>query len=201
MHSISLLAVLLTVLILGPHAVAAESQTGSAHDFSFSAIDGEKLNLSDYRGKVVLVVNTASFCGYTPQYDGLQTLWERYRDKGLVVLGVPSNDFGGQEPKSEGEILGFCQGKYGVSFPLTAKMTVRGTDAHPFYRWAGQVLGDEAKPKWNFHKYLVSADGRLVGWFSTPTKPLSPQVTQAIDAEIASANSSKRPANKPASGS
>ena len=201
MRCISLLAVLLTVLILGPHAAAAEQQTGSAHDFSFSAIDGEKLNLSDYRGKVVLVVNTASFCGYTPQYDGLQTLWERYRDKGLVVLGVPSNDFGGQEPNSEGEILGFCQGKYGVSFPLTAKMTVRGADAHPFYRWAGQVLGDEARPKWNFHKYLVSADGRLVGWFSTPTKPLSPQVTQAIDAEIASANSSKRPVNKPASGS
>ena len=106
-----------------------------------------------------------------------------------------------EEPKSEGEILGFCQGKYGVSFPLTAKMTVKGTDAHPFYQWAGQVLGDEAKPKWNFHKYLISADGRLVAWFSTPTKPLSPQVTQAIDAEIASANSSKRPAGKQPSGS
>ncbi len=201
MRRIFLLATVLTVLNLGPNAFAGERVSGSAHDFSFAAIDGDRMNLSDYRGKVVLVVNTASFCGYTPQYEGLQTLWERYRDKGLVVLGVPSNDFGGQEPKSEGEILGFCQGKYGVSFPLTAKMTVKGTDAHPFYQWAGQVLGDEAKPKWNFHKYLISADGRLVAWFSTPTKPLSPQVTQAIDAEIASANSSKRPAGKQPSGS
>ena len=201
MRRISQLAAVLAVLFLGPNTIAAEQQSGSAHDYSFAAIDGETLNLSDYRGKVVLVVNTASFCGYTPQYEGLQTLWEQYKDKGLVVLGVPSNDFGGQEPKSEGEILDFCQGKYGVSFPLTAKMSVKGTDAHPFYQWAGQVLGDEAKPKWNFHKYLVAADGRLVGWFSTPTKPLSPEVTEAIDAEIASANSSKRPAGKKTSGS
>jgi glutathione peroxidase len=201
MSRISLLTMVLTVLLLGQTAVIAEPKNSSAHDFSFSAIDGDRMDLSDYRGKVVLVVNTASFCGYTPQYEGLQTLWERYKDKGLVVLGVPSNDFGGQEPKSEGEILGFCQGKYGVSFPLTAKMKVKGTDAHPFYQWAGQELGGEAAPKWNFHKYLVSADGRLVGWFSTPTKPLSPEVTEAIDAQIASANSSKRPAGKEPSGS
>ena len=201
MRRLSLLAAILAALALAPSAVAGEKGAGSAHEFSFPAIERETIDLSDYQGKVVLVVNTASFCGYTPQYKGLQALWERYRDKGLVVLGVPSNDFGGQEPKSEGEILGFCQGKYGVSFPLTSKQSVKGASAHPFYQWAGEVLGDKAKPAWNFHKYLVSADGKLVGWFASPTTPLSPQVTKAIDAEIASANSSKRPAAKGPDGS
>lgn len=201
MRRLTLLAAILAMITLGPTAPSPAKDTRSAHDFSFPAIDGETIDLGDYRGKVVLVVNTASFCGYTPQYKGLQTLWERYQDKGLVVLGVPSNDFGSQEPKSEGEILGFCQGKYGVTFPLTGKQRVKGAAAHPFYQWAGEVLGDKAKPAWNFHKYLVGADGELAAWFSSPTTPLSPQITQAIDAEIASASSSKRPAGKDPSGS
>ncbi len=157
------------------------AETGSAYDHTFEAISGGPLPLDQYRGKVLLIVNTASFCGFTPQYEGLQSLWERYEDKGLVVIGIPSNDFGEQEPKSESEILGFCRGAFGVSFPLTSKTVVKGEDAHPFYQWAGDVLGDAAKPRWNFHKYLVDADGTLVGWFSSAVKPTSPKMIKAIE--------------------
>src|SRR5262245_32503718 len=107
----------------------------SAFDYEFEAIEGGNLPLSKWRGKVLRVVNTASFCGFTPQYEGLQTLWQRYEKRGLVVVGVPSNDFGAQEPKTEAEIAGFCQGAFGITFPLTTKQVVSGAQAHPFYRW------------------------------------------------------------------
>jgi glutathione peroxidase len=153
----------------------------SAFDHEFEAIEGGRLPLSQWRGKVLLVVNTASFCGFTQQYDGLQKLWERYEGKGLVVLGVPSNDFGEQEPKSEGEILNFCQGAFNVTFPLTTKQPVKGADAHPFYRWAREALGADAAPRWNFHKYLVGRDGTLIAGF----EPLSAKMTSAIEAALA----------------
>jgi len=136
----------------GPKPAAA----GSAHDFSFTAIDGEALPLSTFRGKVLLVVNTASRCGFTRQYEGLQALWNDYRDRGLVVLGVPSNDFGGQEPGSDPDISEFCTVNFHVDFPLTAKTPVRGQNAHPFYRWAAREVGALGVPRWNFHKYLVA---------------------------------------------
>ena len=177
-------AAVASAFVLTSGAAPAQTQTGSAHDFTFESISGEELPLAQYRGKVVLVVNTASFCGFTRQYEGLQALWERYEDRGLVVLGVPSNDFGGQEPKSESEILGFCRGAFGVSFPLTSKTRVRGAGAHPFYQWAGGVLGKKARPQWNFHKYLVGADGQLVGWFSSAVKPTSAKLTTAIEAAL-----------------
>ncbi|HEY9080767.1 glutathione peroxidase [Magnetovibrio sp.] len=153
----------------------------SAFDFSFTAIEGEPLPLSQYKGKAVLVVNTASLCGFTPQYEGLQALWDNYRDRGLVVLGVPSNDFGGQEPGTSGEIKDFCATNYQVTFPLAEKEVVSGASAHPFYKWAREELGVLAAPKWNFHKYLVSPDGRLVDWFSTTTKPGSDKVIKAVE--------------------
>ena len=185
----------LLCMALGVNISRAENlQSGSVYDFTFPGIEGGNLPLSNYRGKVILIVNTASHCGYTHQYEGLQTLWQTYRDRGLVVLGVPSNDFGGQEPEKEGKILEFCQGTYGVTFPLTAKQRVSGESAHPFYRWAAKTLGDEAAPRWNFHKYLVAADGRLLAWFSTPTKPLSSDITSAVEAALATANSSPIPA-------
>ena len=124
-------------------ASTAEPAKGNAFDHEFEAIEGGKLPLSKWRGKVLLVVNTASFCGFTRQYEGLQKLWERYEGKGLVVVGVPSNDFGWQEPKSESEILSFCQGAFNVTFPLTNKQSVRGSGAHPFYRWAREALGPQ----------------------------------------------------------
>lgn len=130
------------------------------------------------------MVNTASECGYTPQYAGLQKLWRRYRDRGLVVLGVPSNDFGAQEPGREPEIRSFCETTYGVDFPLAAKQKVIGGRAHPFYRWIAAELGEDAAPKWNFHKYLVAPDGSLAGLWPSPVDPLDRKITAAIDAAL-----------------
>lgn len=162
-------------------AVAAET---TAHDFSFPAIDGGTIRLDAFAGKAVLVVNTASECGFTPQYEGLQALWERYRDRGLVVLGVPSNDFGGQEPGSNADIKRFCETTFRVDFPLTAKQTIQGPDAHPFYRWARDELGVVAAPKWNFHKYLIAPDGRLVDWFSTITPPDADRLIRSVETHL-----------------
>lgn len=156
----------------------------NAHDFAFTSIEGEPMPLSAFKGKAILIVNTASLCGFTHQYEGLQALWDRYRDRGLIVLGVPSNDFGGQEPGTEGEIKDFCEVNFSVDFPLTTKQHVRGPDAHPFYRWTGEELGDEAKPRWNFHKYLIAPDGRIVGWFPTRTSPSSKRLIEAVEAAL-----------------
>jgi len=176
-----LTAMVLLALPLGP----AQAQSGAtAHGFQFTAIEGTPLALEAFKGKAILVVNTASRCGYTPQYADLQTLWERYRERGLVVLGVPSNDFGGQEPGSEAEIKQFCEVNFNVDFPMTGKVRVTGDEAHPFYRWAAAELGADASPRWNFHKYLIAPDGRLVGWFPTPTSPTSEEVIRAIEFQL-----------------
>lgn len=162
----------------------SKPQHGTAYAFSFDTITGEPMPLEQYRGKVLLIVNTASHCGFTKQYKSLQALSQQYEKKGLVVIGVPSNDFGEQEPKDNPEILEFCRGSYGVSFPLTAKVVIKGEDAHPFYKWAADVFGERGIPRWNFHKYLVASDGRLTGWSSTGTKPLSKELIQAIENEL-----------------
>ena len=156
----------------------------SAHDFDFTSIDGQPLPMKTFDGKAVLVVNTASRCGLTPQYEGLESLWSAYKDKGLVVLGVPSNDFGGQEPGTESEIQSFCATNFGVDFPMTSKVPVSGAGAHPFYQWAKAELGDEAEPRWNFHKILVGKDGRLVRGFGSRTEPSDPDLRGAIDAAL-----------------
>jgi glutathione peroxidase len=163
----------------------ADSTKPLAYNFSFEAIEGGRMPLEQWRGKVLLVVNTASFCGFTPQYEGLQAVWQRYSERGLVVIGVPSNDFGGQEPNSEREILGFCKGAYNVTFPLTSKQVVSGSQAHPFYRWAVDRLGAGAAPKWNFHKYLVGRDGNLLATFPTRVAPQAPELIRAIEAALA----------------
>jgi glutathione peroxidase len=160
------------------------SQAHSAWDFSFVGIDGQPLPLAQYQGKALLVVNTASQCGFTPQYKGLEALAVKYRERGLVVLGVPSNDFGGQEPGSATEIKSFCETAFGIDFPLTEKVKVTGDEAHPFYQWAAREMGPLAKPRWNFHKYLIAPDGRLVDWFSTVTSPDSASVAKAIEAVL-----------------
>ena len=153
----------------------------SAYDFSFNDIDGEPLELSRFAGQALLIVNTASECGYTPQYAELETLWTRYRARGLVVLGVPSNDFGAQEPGSEAEIKQFCQTNYAVDFPLTQKQRVIGGDAHPFYQWVVDEIGEVAAPKWNFHKYLIGPDGSLAGLWPSDVSPLDLEITETID--------------------
>src|SRR5262245_4275359 len=181
-YAIAASAVLL--LMAAMTAPTAEPAQASAFDHEFEAIEGGNLPLSKWRGKVLLVVNTASFCGFTRQYDGLQKLWERYESRGLIVLGVPSNDFGEQEPKSESEILGFCQGAFNVTFPLTNKQPVKGAGAHPFYRWARDALGPKAAPQWNFHKYLVGRDGKLIGGYESGVEPLSAQLVSAVEAAL-----------------
>jgi glutathione peroxidase len=157
----------------------------TAWDFSFTSIDGKPMPLSDFRGKVLLVVNTASFCGYTGQYEDLQKLWRRYREKGFVILGVPANDFGAQEPGSNEKIKAFCEANYGVDFPLLEKQTVLGAKAHPLYTWAAARTGPEGVPRWNFHKLLIGRDGALIGWFSTPTPPLDGKITSAVEKALA----------------
>lgn len=153
----------------------------SAHQFKFKGIEGDTIPLSDFTGRPVMIVNTASECGFTPQYADLESLWRRYRERGLVVLGVPSNDFGAQEPGSEPEIRAFCETSYGVDFPLTAKQSVIGAAAHPFYRWVVEEAGEAAEPRWNFHKYLISPDGELAGAWPSRVKPLDPEITRAIE--------------------
>jgi len=173
---------MLATAAIGSTAMAAD--TGSAYQFSFVSIDGKPMPLSDFKGKTVLVVNTASQCGFTPQYTQLENLWKKYKDKGLVIVGVPSNDFGGQEPGSNAEIKKFCEGNYDVDFPLTSKYDVKGPEAHPFYQWAAATGGDAAVPKWNFHKLLLDQNGKLIAEFPTKTKPDAPEVTQAIEASL-----------------
>lgn len=176
----------LALLGLSP-AQADESASAASPDafgFSFTSITGEPMPLAHFAGKAILIVNTASHCGFTQQYADLQRVWQMYRDRGLVVLGVPSNDFGGQEPGTEADIKAFCEVNFDVDFPLTAKEHVKGSSAHPFYRWAAAQVGALATPKWNFHKYLIAPDGRLVGWFSTVTRPTSHAVTTAIEQHL-----------------
>ena len=177
----TLIAAIALLFTLNSPALAEEK---TVHDFNFNTIDGDPMPMSQYAGKVVLLVNTASKCGYTPQYEGLQTLWSTYKDKGLVVVGVPSNDFKQQEPGSAAEIKEFCEINYGVNFPLAEKSKVIGDEAHPLYQWLKAQLGDESRPKWNFHKYLIDAKGNPVAFFPTKTKPLAPEVLAKIDAVL-----------------
>lgn len=156
----------------------------NAYDFTFDGFDGGPLPLSDFKNRVLLIVNTASECGFTPQYAGLEELWQRERDKGLTVIGVPCNQFGKQEPGTAAEIGAFCEKNYGVTFPMTAKVDVKGRAAHPFYVWAGGKAGVIGQPVWNFHKYLIGRDGAFIDWFSSATKPAGPKITRAVAAAL-----------------
>jgi glutathione peroxidase len=157
----------------------------TAYAFTFKSLDGPPIPLASYAGHPILVVNTASLCGYTPQYTGLQALWTRYRERGLIVLGVPSNDFGGQEPGGASDIGKTAHEEYHVTFPLTQKVVVKGAEAHPFYRWAALERPLEA-PRWNFHKYLIGRDGHLKAGFTSAVEPTDPRVIAAIETELAS---------------
>ncbi len=154
----------------------------SAHQFSFQRIGGGELALSQFSGGGVLVVNTASACGFTPQYRDLQGLWERYCDRGFAVLGVPSNEFGQQEPGTDTQIATFCETNYSVTFPMATKQIVTGEGAHPFYRWAVAQAGPDAAPKWNFHKYLIGPQGELVDILPSKVNPLDSVLLAKIDA-------------------
>jgi glutathione peroxidase len=176
-----LVAIIVACAALAAPAAAA---SGSMHGFSFTSIDGEPLPMSGFAGQAVLVVNTASLCGFTRQYGALQQVFETYRARGLVVLGVPSNDFGGQEPGTAAEIKQFCEVNFAVDFPLTEKQVVKGEAAHPFFRAVVAELGPEAAPRWNFHKFLVAPDGRLAGAWPSRVEPDAPELIAAIEAVL-----------------
>jgi glutathione peroxidase len=154
--------------------------SGDAFTFAFAAIEGHDLPLAQFRGRPMLVVNTASFCGFTHQYAELQALWESYRDRGLVVLGVPSDDFN-QELDDNTAIQEFCEVEFGIDFPMTERVAVRGTESHPLFAYFREELGASAGPNWNFFKYLVAADGRVVEAWSSRTAPNSTAITSAIE--------------------
>ena len=156
-----------------------------AYDFEFKNIDGKIVKLSNFKDKLIVVVNVASRCGYTPQYEGLQALWSNYKDKGLIVIGVPTNNFK-QEPGNNKEIKDFCETNFGIDFILTEKTSVIGADAHPFYKWAKNNHGISAIPKWNFHKIVIGKNGKIIDTFASFTKPTSKKFISLIEDEIKS---------------
>ncbi len=153
---------------------------GTAYDYEFNGIDGDLIKLSQYKGKIIVIVNVASRCGYTPQYEDLQTLWSKYKSKNLVVLGIPTNNFR-QEPGNNKEIKDFCETNFGINFPMTEKINVIGNDSHPFYKWARKDYGIGAIPKWNFHKIIIGKDGKVAETFSSITKPSSKKFIKVIE--------------------
>ena len=152
----------------------------NAYDYEFNSIDGDLIKLSQYKGKIIVVVNVASRCGYTPQYEDLQTLWSEYKSKNLVILGIPTNNFR-QEPGNNKEIKNFCETNFGITFPMTEKISVIGNNAHPFYKWARKDYGIGAIPKWNFHKIVIGKDGKVAETFSSITNPSSKKFIKVIE--------------------
>ena len=154
-----------------------------AKDFSFKSVDGNDINLADFNKKVIVIVNVASRCGFTNQYEGLQTIWTEYKDKDLVVIGVPSNNFR-QEPGTNKDIKNFCETTFGIDFPITEKLSVIGKDAHPFFLWAKKNYGSGAIPKWNFHKIIIGKNGKVVETFSSITNPSAKKFMSVVAREI-----------------
>ena len=152
-----------------------------AYDFNFNDLDGSPLNLSEYKNKVIVVINVASQCGFTKQYDDMQKIWEKYQSRGIIMLGVPSNDFGNQEPGSSQEIKNFCEAKFGITFPMTEKVSVKGEGAHAFFKWARENHGKSAVPKWNFHKIIIGKNGKILDTFASITNPSSKKFVETIE--------------------
>ncbi len=150
------------------------------YDFKINSISGDVINLNEFKGKPVLVVNTASYCGFTKQYNDMQELWEKYRERGLVVLGIPSNSFN-QEKKNNNEVKEFCEVNFSINFPLTEITNVKGDNAHEIYKWAKENYGKSAVPKWNFYKILINKDGIIEDTYASLTKPTSNKITKKIE--------------------
>jgi glutathione peroxidase len=179
----ALAAIASPVLTRTARAQAAMSRI-TAYAFSFPALAGGDIRLADYASRPLLVVNTASLCGFTPQYAGLQQLWTEFHGRGLMIVGVPSNDFGAQEPGGATEIAETAQHQYGVTFPIAAKAVVKGPDAHPFYKWAADARPKDV-PRWNFHKYLIGRDGYIAAVFPETVEPADTRVKTAIARALA----------------
>ena len=160
---------------------SVSENTKNLFDFKINLIDDEEISFSSYKGKTILVVNVASKCGFTKQYEDLQKLYELYSDKGLVVLGIPSNQFGGQEPSSEKEIKNFCETNFNITFPMTSKYEVKGKNAHPIYLWAKDTFGRSSVPKWNFHKILINKEGKIEETYASFISPMSKKIIKKIE--------------------
>ena len=160
---------------------AIPDNTKTFYDLKIKSITGVELDLDNMKGKTILLVNVASKCGFTKQYDELQKLYDNFKDKGLIVLGVPSNQFGGQEPESETEIKDFCETNFNITFPMTSKYEVKGDTAHPIYLWAKETYGGSTVPKWNFHKILINKNGKVQSAYSSFTNPMSKKLVKEIE--------------------
>ena len=171
---------LFLIIMFGLFSMGSKTYAEIAYNFKFNGIDGNQINLADYQNKVLVVVNVASRCGFTPQYSDLQKVWEDYKDKNVVIIGVPTNNFK-QEPGSNKEIKDFCETNFNINFPMTEKIDVIGKNAHPFFKWARENYGNSAIPKWNFHKIIVGKDGKVANTFSSITKPSSEKFKKAIE--------------------
>jgi glutathione peroxidase len=154
------------------------------YDLSIKSIDSKVINFSDYKGKTILLVNVASNCGFTNQYSDLQTLYDKYKEKDFIVLGVPSNQFGGQEPGSNEEIKDFCETNFNITFPITDKIDVKGDNAHLLYKWAKENHGKSTIPKWNFHKILINKEGKIQDTFNSFINPLSDKIIKQIELSL-----------------
>ena len=172
--------IFITLFALMFFSSSSNSSEGSFYDFNIKSITGEEIKLSDYKDKVVLLVNTASQCGFTPQYSGLQKIYDRYKNDDFIVLGVPSDDFN-QELSNDSDVKKFCEIRYGVNFPMTSIQKIKGDNAHPLYKWIASNVSVIAQPRWNFHKYLISKDGQILNWYSSMTSPTSDGLTKQIE--------------------
>jgi len=159
----------------------SKAENKSFYDLSINSIDGNEIKFSNFKDKSILLVNVASNCGFTKQYEDLQKLYELYKSNGLIVLGVPSNQFGNQEPGSEKEIKNFCEANFNITFPMTSKYDVKGDKAHPVYLWAKESYGNSAVPKWNFHKILIDKNGKIQNTFASFTNPMSNKIKKEIE--------------------
>ena len=157
------------------------NNTETFFDLNVNSINGDVLNLSKLKGKTILLVNVASNCGFTKQYEDLQNLYDNYKSKGLIVIGMPSNQFGGQEPGSESEIKNFCETNFNITFQMTSKYDVKGDNAHPIYMWAKETFGRSAVPKWNFHKILINKEGKVEDTFASFTNPMSKKIINKLE--------------------
>ena len=176
---INLLIIILTVIF--NFNIKVNSMEKKLYDIEIESINGEIISLSKYKGKTIFLVNVASNCGFTKQYGDLQKLWEKYREKDLIVIGVPSNQFGGQEPGSNTEIKDFCETNFNINFLMTSKQDVKGINAHEIYKWAKISYGKSSVPKWNFHKILINKEGNIVDTFASFTNPMSNKVVLKIE--------------------
>ena len=178
-YFIIILIIVFNLLIFNITVNSMENKT--FYDFELELITGETISLDKYEGKAVLLVNVASKCGFTKQYTDLQNLWEKYREKNLIVLGVPSNQFGSQEPGSNDEIKDFCETNFNINFPMTSKYDVKGENAHDVYKWAKDTFGKSAVPKWNFHKILIDKNGKIHDTFVSFTNPMSKKIIKELE--------------------